>query len=211
MNLLLLHGLGQGPGSWDGVLDALGPDPGAACPDLFGLCGGAPDYPALYAAFEDYAGALPVPVLLCGLSLGAVLALDYAIRCPERVAGLVLVAPQYKMPRALLRLQNAVFRIMPERAFAQTGLGKRDILRLTASMMDLDLRDGLARVDCPALILVGEKDAANRKAARELAGLLPGAKVREISGAGHEVNRDAPGELAAAIREFYADTMYSGK
>ena len=203
MNLLLLHGLGQGPGSWDGVLDALGPDPGAACPDLFGLCGGAPDYPALYAALEDYAGALPEPVILCGLSLGAVLALDYAIRCPERVAGLVLVAPQYKMPRALLRLQNAVFRMMPERAFAQTGLGKRDILRLTASMMDLDLRDGLARVDCPALILVGERDSANRKAARELAGLLPRATVREVPGAGHEVNVDAPRELAEALRGFW--------
>ena len=203
MNLLLLHGLGQGPGSWDGVLDALGPDPGAACPDLFGLCGGAPDYPALYAALEDYAGALPEPVLLCGLSLGAVLALDYAIRRPERVAGLVLVAPQYKMPRTLLRLQNAVFRIMPERAFAQTGLGKRDILRLTASMMDLDLRDGLARVDCPALILVGERDSANRKAARELAGLLPRATVREVPGAGHEVNVDAPRELAEALRGFW--------
>ena len=203
MKLLLLHGLGQGPGSWDGVLDALGPDPGAACPDLFGLCGGAPDYPALYAAFEDYAGALPEPVLLCGLSLGAVLALDYAIRCPERVAGLVLVAPQYKMPRALLRLQNAVFRIMPERAFAQTGLGKRDILRLTASMMDLDFRNGLARVDCPALILVGERDSANRKAARELAGLLPRATVREVPGAGHEVNVAAPRELAEALRGFW--------
>ena len=203
MKLLLLHGLGQGPGSWDGVLDALGPDPGAACPDLFGLCGGAPDYPALYAAFEDYAGALPEPVLLCGLSLGLVLALDYAIRRPEKIAGLVLVAPQYKMPRALLRLQNAVFRMMPERAFAQTGLGKRDILRLTASMMDLDLRDGLARVDCPALILVGEKDAANRKAARELAGLLPRATVREVPGAGHEVNVDAPRELAEALRGFW--------
>ncbi len=203
MNLLLLHGLGQGPGSWDGVLDALGPDPGAACPDLFGLCGGAPDYPALYAAFEDYAGALPEPVLLCGLSLGSVLALDYAIRRPERVAGLVLVAPQYKMPRALLRLQNAVFRLMPERAFAQTGMGKRDVLRLTASMMDLDLRDGLARVDCPALILVGEKDAANRKAARELAKLLPNTAFRIIPGAGHEVNVDAPRELAEALRGFW--------
>lgn len=203
MNLLLLHGLGQGPGSWDGVVDALGPDPGAACPDLFGLCGGAPDYPALYAALEDYAGALPEPVLLCGLSLGAVLALDYAIRCPERVAGLVLVAPQYKMPRALLRLQNAVFRMMPERSFAQTGMGKGDVLRLTASMMDLDFRNGLARVDCPALILVGEKDAANRKAARELAGLLPRATVREVPGAGHEVNVDAPRELAEALRGFW--------
>ena len=75
MNLLLLHGLGQGPGSWDGVLDALGPDPGAACPDLFGLCGGAPDYPALYAALEDCAifgrlhnhafGGMPIQLGMC--------------------------------------------------------------------------------------------------------------------------------------------------
>ena len=45
-------------------------------------------------------------------------------------------------------------------------------------------------------------DAANRKAAGELAKLLPNATFREIPGAGHEVNIDAPGELAAAIRGF---------
>ena len=92
---------------------------------------------------------------------------------------------------------------MPERAFAQTGMGKRDVLRLTASMMDLDFRNGLARVDCPALILVGERDSANRKAARELAGLLPRATVREVPGAGPEVNVDAPQELAEALRGFW--------
>ena len=70
-------------------------------------------------------------------------------------------------------------------------------------MMDLDFRDKLDRVACPVLILVGEKDAANRGAAGELAGLLPGAVFREIPGAGHEVNLDAPQELADAIRAFY--------
>lgn len=202
MNLLFLHGLGQGPDSWGGVLPALGPGMDAACPDLFRLCGGAPDYPALYAALEDCAGAFPQPVTLCGLSLGAVLALDYAIRRPEKVAGLVLIAPQYKMPRRLLGLQNAVFRLLPERAFAQGGMGKGDTIRLAASMMDLDFRDGLEKVACPALILVGEKDAANRRVAGELAKLLPNAAFRVIPGAGHQVNLDAPQELAEAIQGF---------
>ena len=211
MNLLFLHGLGQGPDSWNKVVDALGPDANTVCPDLFGLCKGGLDYPNLYAALEGWMEPLPEPAVLCGLSLGAVLALDYAIRRPEKIAGLVLIAPQYKMPRTLLRLQNFLFRLMPEGAFAGAGMGKGDTIRLTTSMMELDFCRELGQVVCPVLVLTGEKDAANRKAARELAGLLPGAKVREIPGAGHEMNRDAPGELAAAIREFCADTMDSGK
>ena len=202
MKLLFLHGLGQGPDSWSGVLDALGLDTDAACPDLFRLCNEGPDYPSLCAALEGCIEDLPEPVVLCGLSLGAVLALDYAIRRPEKVAGLVLIAPQYKMPRGLLRLQNIIFRLMPERAFAGAGMGKRDTIRLTTSMMELDFRQQLGRVACPVLVLTGEKDAANRKAAGELAKLLPNATFREIPGAGHEVNIDAPGELAAAIRGF---------
>ena len=202
MNLLFLHGLGQGPDSWNKVVDALGPDANTACPDLFGLCKGGLDYPNLYAALEGWMEPLPEPAVLCGLSLGAVLALDYAIRRPEKIAGLVLIAPQYKMPRGLLRLQNIIFRLMPERAFAGAGMGKRDTIRLTTSMMELDFRQQLGRVACPVLVLTGEKDAANRKAAGELAKRLPDATAREIPGAGHEVNIDAPGELAAAICGF---------
>ena len=129
MKLLFLHGLGQGPDSWNGVIDALGPDTDAACPDLFRLCSEGPDYPSLYAALEGCIEDLPEPVVLCGLSLGAVLALDYATRRPGKVAGLVLIAPQYKMPRGLLRLQNIIFRLMPERAFAGARMGKRDTIR----------------------------------------------------------------------------------
>lgn len=202
MKLIFLHGLGQGPDSWSGVLDALGLDTDAACPDLFRLCSEGPDYPSLCAALEGCIEDLPEPTVLCGLSLGAVLALDYATRRPEKVAGLVLIAPQYKMPRGLLRLQNIIFRLMPERAFAGAGMGKRDTIRLTTSMMELDFRQQLGRVACPVLVLTGEKDAANRKAAGELAKLLPNATFREIPGAGHEVNIDAPGELAAAIQGF---------
>ena len=151
MNLLFLHGLGQGPDSWNKVVDALGPDANTACPDLFGLCKGGLDYPNLYAALEGWMEPLPEPAVLCGLSLGAVLALDYAIRRPEKIAGLVLIAPQYKMPRTLLRLQNFLFRLMPEGAFAGAGMGKGDTIRLTTSMMELDFRRELGQVVCPVL------------------------------------------------------------
>ena len=208
MKLFFLHGLGQGPKSWTGCLEALGPDTDAACPDLFGLCGNAqPAYQDLFAAFEEYMDAQPEPVCLCGLSLGAVLTLDYAIRHPQKAGALVLIAPQYKMPRTLLRVQSFLFRLMPERAFAQTGMRKEAMIRLTASMMPLDFREELSQVTCPALILAGEKDAANRKAARELAGLLPHGTLREIPGAGHEVNLEAPRELAEAVRNFTAETI----
>ena len=37
-------------------------------------------------------------ICLCGLSLGGVLALNYAIEHPEKIKGMVLIATQYKMP-----------------------------------------------------------------------------------------------------------------
>ena len=41
-------------------------------------------------------------IVLCGLSLGAVLTLNYAIDHPDKVKALVLIAAQYKMPKKLL-------------------------------------------------------------------------------------------------------------
>ena len=57
------------------------------------------------------------PVTICGISLGAVLALNYCIYHAEQVQSLILIAPQYKMPRLLLKFQSILFRIMPEKSF----------------------------------------------------------------------------------------------
>ena len=48
----------------------------------------------MYAAFCDYCGGFSQSLNLCGLSLGAVLALNYAIDFPQRVNSLILFAPQ---------------------------------------------------------------------------------------------------------------------
>ena len=70
-------------------------------------------------------------------------------------------------------------------------------------MVDLDFRGELGRIACPALILCGERDRANKKAALELRDGIPGAELAWVPGAGHEVNREAPEALAALLEAFY--------
>ncbi len=203
MNPIFLHGLGQTPASWDKTIACLNLDR-ADCPDLRALVsGGEATYQNLYAAFSARCDGMDGTLDLCGLSLGGVMALNYAVRHPGRVRSLVLIAAQYQMPKKLLRFQNMIFRFMPSSMFQQTGFGKADFLKLCRTMMALDFSDSLSKVTCPALVLCGEKDSANKKAAIALAERLPQARLQIIPGAGHEVNTQAPEALAKTLRDFY--------
>jgi len=173
----------------------------AFCPDLCRWLG-PEGYPDLYRGLETYCSTLDEPLCLCGLSLGGVLALQYAIEHPDRVCALALIGTQYAMPKGMLRLQNALFRLMPERAFSGMGMGKKDTIALCRSMMDLDFTAGLGKIRCPTLILCGEKDKANREAARGLKDGILNSELAFLPGAGHEVNVDAPAELGVRLRQF---------
>ena len=59
MKTVFLHGLGQGPSSWDGVVRAMDLEDEALCPDPFGwLRGQEITYPNLCRALEGYCGEL---------------------------------------------------------------------------------------------------------------------------------------------------------
>ncbi len=207
MDLVLLHGLGQTPASWDGVLAAMDPGARACCPDLPTLLRGREAvYPVLYQALSTQLETLPGPLDLGGLSLGAVLALHYALDHPGRVRALALAAPQIAMPRRLLAVQDLVFRLLPQGAFGGTGFSKADFRRLTASMAELDFRRQVPSLRCPMLVVCGAGDQANRKAAQELHSLLPTSALHLIQGAGHEVNRDAPQALGALLDAFFTQS-----
>ncbi len=198
MKTVLLHGLGQTPRDWDAVLDHV-PSLDVDCPALFAQEGVT--YPRVLADLEARYADKAEPFRLCGLSLGAVLALDYTIRHPEQVSSLIWIAGQLRSPKLLIDLQNLVFRCMPGRMFRDMGLSKKDAIGLTRSMRGLDLTSGLERVTCPVLVVCGEKDRANQKAAKRLAALLPQAELHIIPGAGHQVNHDAPEAIAALLNE----------
>lgn len=201
---ILLHGLGQAASSWREVVRRMEEPEEVLCPELFDLPGGQMcTYGDLYDAFSEYCGKISGAVCLCGLSLGGVLALQYSLEHPERVRGTALVGTQYVMPKGLLRFQNAVFRVMPDRAFRSMGIGREEAIRLCGSMANLDLQRDLGRLACPALVICGERDRANRKASLELSERLPRAELLMIERAGHEVNTDAPEALGQALDAFF--------
>lgn len=205
MKQIYLHGLGQSPKSWERTVAQLKSAEYSVCPDLARMVrGGQATYKNLYAAFKEECDKIREPFDICGLSLGGVLALNYAVEYPERVRSLVLIGTQYKMPERLLKFQNMLFRLMPRSMFLQTGFGKSDFLRICQSMMELDFSGSLKNVSCPVLVVCGEKDRANKKAAQELAEGLDNAVLEIIGKAGHEVNTEAPEKLAEVIRAFYA-------
>ena len=134
------------------------------------------------------------------------LALDYAIRHGEKVESLILIGVQYKVPRLLVDFQNLLFRWMPGRMFADTGLSKRDMISLVHSMRELDFTSKLQEVKCPVTILCGENDRPNRAAAKRLKKLLPQAELLIVPGAGHEVNLDAP-EVIVELLNYKSPTQ----
>ena len=204
MKFLYLHGLGQKPDSWDRVIQETKVSGNSISLSLAEMLEGKPaTYRELYAAFSGECDQEHDEIVLCGLSLGAVLALNYAIDHPNKVKALVLIAAQYKMPEKLLKFQNMLFRFMPNTMFKQFGLKKADVISLCGTMTKLDFRDSLCKVSCPALIVCGEKDNANKKASKELASYLSDSHFHELLKAGHEANIESPEKLATVLQEFY--------
>lgn len=203
MKQIYIHGLGQTPESWDTVIIQMNTTEHSICPNLAEMVKGKEtSYQNLYSAFAALCNETDEALVLCGLSLGAVLALNYAIDYPEKVEKLILLAPQYKMPKKLLRFQNLIFRFMPQSSFEQMGFGKKAFLKLCSTMMELDFTQAIQKVSCPSLIIYGEKDKANKAASIDLAKLLRHATLKELSGVGHEINIEAPGKLATAVKDF---------
>lgn len=197
---VFVHGLGQSFKSWNKTLNYMKDSKNIFCPDLYNLIHDTePTYNNLYQKFADYCNSLNEPLDLCGLSLGSILSLNYAVEYPEKVNSLVLIAPQYKMPVKLLKLQNLIFRFMPKSMFTQTGLEKDSFIQLCKSMMKLDFSNCV--ISCPTLIICGEKDKANKKSSYELSKKL-NSKLILLKNSGHEVNVDSPKRLSKILQKF---------
>ena len=202
MKFILLHGMGQNASSWDKTISFLPNGTETISPELSAFfTEGNCYYSKMYASFCVFCNGFSEPLNLCGLSLGAVLALHYAIDFPQKVNSLVLIAPQYDMPKFLLKVQNVMFKFLPDSQFKDIGFKKNDFITLTNSMLDMNLSSGLDKVNCPVLVLCGEKDNVNKKAAINLTKKLPNAIFGTVAHSGHEVNVDNPQGLCNAIIE----------
>lgn len=128
MKNILIHGLGQNSKDWDTIkneLETRGISP--IVPDLFDLTKGRElDYPTVYQAFSELCESYKDKLNLCGLSLGGLLALNYAIQYPKKINSLVLIGTPFEIPKGLLKFQNFVFKLIPKSAFHQRqGIGRK--------------------------------------------------------------------------------------
>jgi len=215
--LVLLHGLGQAPMAWEDVVVPLYPTRRLLTPWVPGLK--PTEKRAVPVA--DAAAALDSALMLegleqvdlCGVSYGAVVATRLAADFPQRVRRLVLIGGQVKPPRGLMKLQSGMLRLMPASRLADSSVSKERLLQTLEVVRQIDLTDALPRITAPTLVLVGAKDRPNHPAARALAEGIADAELREVPGAGHQVNTDQPKVLVEILRGFLdaSDSVDSGQ
>lgn len=199
MKYILIHGLGQSEKAWEEVDSLLGGSNELIDLNLL-LYEKEKIYENLYMEFEKYCNKFSGKINLCGLSLGGVLALDYTIKNPEKVESLILIGTQYKFSKGLMKFQNIIFKFLPDKIFKELGFTRKDFLSLTNSVIDINFFNRLEEISNKTIIICGKKDRANIKASINMHKKIPNSKLYIIDGAGHEVNRDRPRELAEIIK-----------
>ncbi|WP_291992023.1 pimeloyl-ACP methyl ester esterase BioH [Candidatus Accumulibacter sp. ACC003] len=90
-HLALIHGWGLGSLAWQPLLERLSEGYRLHLVDLPGYGQAAASDDDFTATAQALVDALPAGVMLCGWSLGALLAMRAALLAPERVGGLLLV------------------------------------------------------------------------------------------------------------------------
>lgn len=206
MKKVLVHGSGHKASSWNETISYMKDSGEVLCPNLFSILNGRePTYDNLFASFAEYCSQIDGQIHLCGLSLGGILALQYALDFPDKVKTLVLIGTPHKMPKVMLAVQNIVFRFLPKSVFDNMEFSKKDIFTLEKSMKDLDFRGKVKNIACPTLIVCGKNDNANMKSALYFSENIPGAKLEILENTGHIVNEENPGALAKLLDEFFAD------
>ena len=207
MRNILIHGLGQNNQSWDNTVIYLKKNGiESICPSLYEITNNTlVNYKSLYDIFSNFCNNQEEKVNLCGLSLGGILALDFAKKYPKKVNSIILIGTPCKIPKVLFKVQNLIFKMMPKKTFEKMGCFKREFITLVNSMSNLNITKDLNKIKCKSLILCGAKDNVNMESAKLLNNSIKTSEFKIISNSSHEVNVDNPKELSNIIYNFWKD------
>ena len=206
MKTILIHGLGHKAESWEKTISYMENKKEILYPDLSTILNGKEaNYNNLYSQFVKYCNKIDEKINLCGLSLGGILALNYALDFPEKVNSLILIGTPYKVPRVMFRIQNMIFKFLPKSLFESMAFNKKDTFILGNSMKNLDFSNDVKNIKCKTLIIYGKKDKANIKSAYYLSENIKNSQLKIMNNTGHIVNEENPRELSLIISNFIKD------
>ena len=204
MKKILIHGSGHKAASWNETISYMNDNGDILYPDLYKILNGKEaSYTNLYSSFIEYCNKIDAKIDLCGLSLGGILALNYAIDYPEKVKSLVLIGTPHKVPKIMFSIQNVIFKFLPKSLFETMAFNKKDTFILGKTMKNLDFSDRVQNIKCSTLVICGEKDNANLKSAHYLAENIENAKLEIMKNTGHIINEESPKELARVISKYW--------
>lgn len=202
---VFVHGSGHKATSWNKTISYMTNNEDIMCPNLSSILEGKEaSYENLYSSFVKYCNEIDGQIHLCGLSLGGILTLNYALDFPQKVKTLVLIGTPYKIPKVAFGFQNIIFRFLPKSIFETMAFDKKDTFALGNTMKNLDFSGKVNNIKCPTLILCGKKDSANMKSAYYLSQNIKNAELKIIENTGHVVNEENPKALAKILNEYYS-------
>lgn len=201
---IFVHGSGYKATSWEKTISYMTNNEDIVCPNLSSILEGKEaSYENLYSSFVKYCNEFDGQIHLCGLSLGGILALNFALDFPQKVKTLVLIGTPYKVPKVAFSFQNIIFRFLPKSIFETMAFDKKNTFALGDTMKNLDFSDRVKNIKCPTLILCRKKDSANMKSADYLSQSIRSAELKIIENTGHVVNEENPKALADILNEYY--------
>jgi pimeloyl-ACP methyl ester carboxylesterase len=219
--LILIPGLAGNSAMWRGQLAALA----AWQPVVTDVHAREETIPAMAAALlREHAG----PLVLCGASMGGMIAMECARQAPDRVCGLALLgtdarpdAPEmialrtaaiglFAQGRAREVIEpNIAMAFHPDNAAALSatylafvlGAGSEQLIRQNRAVIARpDARPHLSKLQCPVLVMCGEADLLTPpERSREIASLVPQAQLVLVPRCGHMLTMEQPQVVNATL------------
>jgi pimeloyl-ACP methyl ester carboxylesterase len=211
---VLVHGIGCGLAYFLRLVPLLAAHGPVHVVELPGF--GAAPKPVQALTVEEHAGlvvrlleAIGRRVVLVGQSMGTQIALEAALRVPDRVERLVLIGAvtdpgERSAAMQAARLAQDVLGETPGANLAVFSqylrCGPRRYIATLPSMLAYDTERAVATVAMPTLLLRGARDPICRRPwARRLAGRVAVGALVEVPGAVHNVQHTHPRAVASAI------------
>ena len=238
--VVFANALGSDQSIWDNVIETMGRHRATLTYDLRGqgASGITPDPYTMDQLGDDLIALLDhlglTQIILCGVSIGGMIAQTVATKRPDLIRGLVLCCTGMKIGNAdrwntriadvndkgLAALSGGIMdqwfpsRFQSTHTDALTGHktmvsrnGPLGYANTCAALRDVDLRASTPTITAPTTCIAGGQDGSvGLDVMEQLVGAIAGARLVTLPDAGHLPCLDAPSEVARVIADMIAQT-----